>query len=84
MVAGMVMLAQGGPACTICVFDIQLLFKKKLMKCLIVTIDIYICIVVYLCPGNTETFSNAFEGTSSSFGAIGLAFYNGLWAYDGW
>ncbi|XP_041840936.1 b(0,+)-type amino acid transporter 1 isoform X2 [Melanotaenia boesemani] len=37
-----------------------------------------------LAQGNTKTLSNAFEGTSSSVGAIGLAFYNGLWAYDGW
>lgn len=46
--------------------------------------NISLCIVVYFCPGKTETFSNAFDGTSPSVGAIGLAFYNGLWAYDGW
>ncbi|XP_034044228.1 b(0,+)-type amino acid transporter 1 [Thalassophryne amazonica] len=40
--------------------------------------------IVKLAQGNTETLSNAFDGTSVSFGAIGLAFYNGLWAYDGW
>ncbi|XP_026147445.1 b(0,+)-type amino acid transporter 1 isoform X2 [Mastacembelus armatus] len=40
--------------------------------------------IVLLTQGNTENLSNAFNGTSSSFGAIGLAFYNGLWAYDGW
>ncbi|XP_071377694.1 b(0,+)-type amino acid transporter 1 [Centroberyx affinis] len=39
---------------------------------------------VLLAQGNTETLSNAFEGSSTSVGAIGLAFYNGLWAYDGW
>lgn len=39
---------------------------------------------MYLCLGKTENFSNAFDGTATSFGAIGLAFYNGLWAYDGW
>lgn len=54
------------------------------MKCFIITIYIYLFIVVYLCPGKTETLSNAFDGTSSSVGAIGLAFYNGFWAYDGW
>ncbi|XP_029354634.1 b(0,+)-type amino acid transporter 1 [Echeneis naucrates] len=40
--------------------------------------------IVLLAQGKTETFSNAFEGASSSAGSIGLAFYNGLWAYDGW
>ncbi|KAM8876802.1 b(0,+)-type amino acid transporter 1 [Synchiropus picturatus] len=40
--------------------------------------------VVLLAQGRTENFSNSFEGTATSFGAIGLAFYNGLWAYDGW
>uniref|UniRef100_A0A8D3E7M8 B(0,+)-type amino acid transporter 1 n=1 Tax=Scophthalmus maximus TaxID=52904 RepID=A0A8D3E7M8_SCOMX len=40
--------------------------------------------IVLLAQGNTVTLSNAFNGTSSSFGAYGLAFYNGLWAYDGW
>lgn len=34
--------------------------------------------------GKTENLSNAFEGSSTSFGAIGLAFYNGFWAYEGW
>ena len=38
---------------------------------------------VLLCLGKTESFSDAFDG-SSSVGGIGLAFYNGLWAYDGW
>ncbi|XP_074468272.1 b(0,+)-type amino acid transporter 1-like [Sebastes fasciatus] len=40
--------------------------------------------MVMLAQGNTENLSNAFGGTSSSVGSIGLAFYNGLWAYDGW
>uniref|UniRef100_A0A3P8PMU3 b(0,+)-type amino acid transporter 1 n=1 Tax=Astatotilapia calliptera TaxID=8154 RepID=A0A3P8PMU3_ASTCA len=40
--------------------------------------------IVLLAQGKTENFSNAFDGTATSFGAIGLAFYNGLWAYDGW
>uniref|UniRef100_A0A3Q0T003 b(0,+)-type amino acid transporter 1 n=1 Tax=Amphilophus citrinellus TaxID=61819 RepID=A0A3Q0T003_AMPCI len=39
--------------------------------------------IVLLAQGKTKNFSNAFDGTSTSFGAIGLAFYNGLWAYDG-
>ncbi|XP_049899796.1 b(0,+)-type amino acid transporter 1 isoform X2 [Epinephelus moara] len=40
--------------------------------------------MVMLAQGKTETLSDAFDGTSTSVGAIGLAFYNGLWAYDGW
>lgn len=52
-------------------------------KLVIITV-IVVAGMVMLAQGNTETFSNAFDGTSSSAGAIGLAFYNGLWAYDGW
>ncbi|XP_057687800.1 b(0,+)-type amino acid transporter 1-like [Corythoichthys intestinalis] len=40
--------------------------------------------MVLLAQGNTENFSNAFDGKSLSVGGIGLAFYSGLWAYDGW
>eukprot|EP00064_Thunnus_orientalis_P012228 superscaffoldBa00001851_g12262 len=40
--------------------------------------------IVILAQGKSKTLSNAFDGTSSSVGTIGLAFYNGLWAYDGW
>lgn len=34
--------------------------------------------------GETENLSSGFEGTTTRPGAIALAFYNGLWAYDGW
>ncbi|XP_068598000.1 b(0,+)-type amino acid transporter 1-like [Brachionichthys hirsutus] len=40
--------------------------------------------IVMLAQGKTENFSNAFDSPSLSAGAIGLAFYNGLWAYEGW
>ncbi|XP_029001096.1 b(0,+)-type amino acid transporter 1-like [Betta splendens] len=40
--------------------------------------------VVLLAQGHTKNLANAFDGPPLSFGAIGLAFYNGLWAYDGW
>nr|XP_061796465.1 b(0,+)-type amino acid transporter 1-like [Nerophis lumbriciformis] len=40
--------------------------------------------IVLLAQGNTENLSNAFDSQSVSAGGIGLAFYNGLWAYDGW
>lgn len=48
------------------------------------------CIVVIfggiyqLCLGNSKNLSSGFEGTTSDIGKIALAFYNGLWAYDGW
>lgn len=48
------------------------------------------CIVVILggvyelFKGNTENLSSGFEGTTTNPGNIALAFYNGLWAYDGW
>ncbi|XP_055382611.1 b(0,+)-type amino acid transporter 1-like [Condylostylus longicornis] len=37
-----------------------------------------------LAIGNTKNLSSGFEGTTSNPGFIALAFYNGLWAYDGW
>ncbi|XP_061557510.1 b(0,+)-type amino acid transporter 1-like [Phycodurus eques] len=40
--------------------------------------------IVFLVEGKTENLSNAFDGKSISVGGIGLAFYSGLWAYDGW
>ncbi|XP_023419503.2 b(0,+)-type amino acid transporter 1-like [Cavia porcellus] len=40
--------------------------------------------VVLLAQGNTRNFENSFAATPASVGGISLAFYNGLWAYDGW
>ncbi|XP_076011933.1 b(0,+)-type amino acid transporter 1 [Genypterus blacodes] len=51
---------------------------------LIIILVIVAAGIVQLSQGKTETLSNAFEGSSVSVGGIGLAFYNGLWAYDGW
>ncbi|XP_043996508.1 b(0,+)-type amino acid transporter 1 [Gambusia affinis] len=51
---------------------------------LIIIVIIVVAGIVLMAQGKTENMSNAFEGSSTSFGAIGLAFYNGLWAYDGW
>ena len=34
--------------------------------------------------GKTESFKNSFEGSTTNIGKIGMAFYLGLWAYDGW
>lgn len=34
--------------------------------------------------GNVKNFKDSFEGTTPNLAKIGLAFYSGLWAYDGW
>ncbi|KAK7913138.1 hypothetical protein WMY93_013349 [Mugilogobius chulae] len=51
---------------------------------LLIIVVIAVAGIVLLCQGKTENLSNTFETSSISFGSIGLAFYNGLWAYDGW
>ncbi|GFR57446.1 large neutral amino acids transporter small [Elysia marginata] len=38
----------------------------------------------WLGTGNTENFTNSFEGTDFSAGAIAFAFYSGSWAFGGW
>ena len=40
--------------------------------------------VSLFCAGFTGSFGNSFSGTTNRIGVIGFAFYNGLWAYDGW
>uniref|UniRef100_H3AHW9 b(0,+)-type amino acid transporter 1 n=1 Tax=Latimeria chalumnae TaxID=7897 RepID=H3AHW9_LATCH len=40
--------------------------------------------LVLLVNGQTSTFQNAFQGTQTSIGTIGVAFYQGLWSYEGW
>lgn len=82
VVAGIVLMAQGehfysGFSCHLGFTFKHLLFDDVTMKS-----KFYV--FVFLNTGKTENLSNAFEGSSTSFGAIGLAFYNGLWAYDGW
>lgn len=48
------------------------------------------CIIVigggiwWLSTGHIELLRNPFHGTTTSAGNIALAFYSGLWAYDGW
>lgn len=39
---------------------------------------------VMLFQGKTENFENSFEGTNLGVNSIGIAFYQGLWSYDGW
>lgn len=51
---------------------------------------VFACLIVIfggiyqLAIGNTENLSRGFQGTNFNAGSIALAFYNGLWAYDGW
>ncbi|XP_041828510.1 b(0,+)-type amino acid transporter 1-like [Melanotaenia boesemani] len=40
--------------------------------------------VVMLVRGQTESFEDAFENTNVGINPIGIAFYQGLWSYDGW
>lgn len=40
--------------------------------------------VVLLVNGQTQNFQNAFQNTRYAPGAIGIAFYQGLWSFDGW
>ncbi|KAL4630236.1 b(0,+)-type amino acid transporter 1-like [Arapaima gigas] len=51
---------------------------------LLIIVVIVIAGIVLMLQGNTENLTNAFEGASPSIGNLGLAFYNGMWAYDGW
>ncbi|XP_011370158.1 B(0,+)-type amino acid transporter 1 [Pteropus medius] len=51
---------------------------------LVIVAIIIISGLVLLAQGNTRNFENSFDGAKLSVGAISLAFYNGLWAYDGW
>ncbi|KAL6105146.1 uncharacterized protein ACO6RY_06743 [Pungitius sinensis] len=40
--------------------------------------------VAMLFQGHTENFENSFKGTNADVSSIGIAFYQGLWSYDGW
>ncbi|XP_051835706.1 B(0,+)-type amino acid transporter 1 [Antechinus flavipes] len=51
---------------------------------LVIVAIIIISGIVLLAQGKTKNFENSFEDSRVSVGAISLAFYNGLWAYDGW
>ncbi|XP_056420248.1 b(0,+)-type amino acid transporter 1-like [Hyla sarda] len=51
---------------------------------LIVLVVIIVGGVVLLVKGNTQVLQNAFENTAVGFGPVGVAFYQGLWSYDGW
>ncbi|XP_021922134.1 b(0,+)-type amino acid transporter 1-like isoform X2 [Zootermopsis nevadensis] len=51
---------------------------------------LFACLVVIfgglyeLCIGNTENLTKGFEGSTTSPTNLALAFYSGLWAFDGW
>ncbi|KAM6917758.1 b(0,+)-type amino acid transporter 1-like [Lycodopsis pacificus] len=40
--------------------------------------------LVMLFRGHTENFEDSFENTNLAINPIGIAFYQGLWSYDGW
>lgn len=40
--------------------------------------------IVRLAQGHTDQFQDSFKGTTDSPSVIALAFYQALWAYDGW
>ncbi|XP_068195362.1 b(0,+)-type amino acid transporter 1 [Antennarius striatus] len=40
--------------------------------------------VVMLIRGHTESFQDSFQNTNVGINPIGIAFYQGLWSYDGW
>lgn len=40
--------------------------------------------VVMLIRGHNENFEDSFENTNVGINPIGIAFYQGLWSYDGW
>ena len=40
--------------------------------------------LVMLVQGHTENFENSFDNTVVGISPIGIAFYQGLWSYDGW
>ncbi|XP_068697024.1 b(0,+)-type amino acid transporter 1-like [Montipora foliosa] len=52
----------------------------KLLCILMITIIGF----VELGKGKTGNFKDSFKGSTTDIGKIGMAFYLGLWAYDGW
>ncbi|XP_010777178.1 b(0,+)-type amino acid transporter 1-like [Notothenia coriiceps] len=60
---------------------IQVFFMVAKLLALVVII---IGGLVMLIRGHTENFENSFENTHLGLNPIGIAFYQGLWSYDGW
>ncbi|XP_057714614.1 b(0,+)-type amino acid transporter 1 isoform X1 [Corythoichthys intestinalis] len=40
--------------------------------------------IVMLARGHTENFQDSFENSNIGINPIGIAFYQGLWSFDGW
>ncbi|XP_072000245.1 b(0,+)-type amino acid transporter 1-like [Engystomops pustulosus] len=51
---------------------------------LVVLLVIIVGGMFLLVKGNTQVLQNAFDNTATGFGPVGVAFYQGLWSYDGW
>lgn len=51
---------------------------------LLIIAAIFVSGFVLMSQGNTENLTEAFKGSETSFSAIAVAFYSGLWSYDGW
>lgn len=60
---------------------IQDIFTYAKLLCIVM---ITIIGFVELGKGKTEHFKDSFKGSTTNIGKIGMAFYLGLWAYDGW
>uniref|UniRef100_A0A8C1G3U6 b(0,+)-type amino acid transporter 1 n=1 Tax=Cyprinus carpio TaxID=7962 RepID=A0A8C1G3U6_CYPCA len=74
-------------AACICMYRSRLFFYIQMMLYWTQLLSVLSIISFYCCNcflGNTQNLKDPFAGATTSFGAIGLAFYNGLWAYDGW
>lgn len=76
VIGGIVKLIQGT---TVCDVTTNILLSKTLWSD---SFFFLICKSMY--TGNVSQFENSFEGTTTSPSNIALAFYNALWAYDGW
>uniref|UniRef100_A0A2S2Q744 B(0,+)-type amino acid transporter 1 n=1 Tax=Sipha flava TaxID=143950 RepID=A0A2S2Q744_9HEMI len=64
-----------------CFIKIQNLFTIcKVTACIFVIVGG----VYQLYSGNTKNLMTGFEGTTLSMESLPIAFYSGLWAYDGW
>ena len=61
--------------------QMQVLF----MAAKLIAVGIIISIgAVRILEGHTDSLESPFKGTNENLGKIAHAFYNGLWAYDGW
>lgn len=60
---------------------IQDIFTYAKLLCIVM---ITIIGFVELGKGKTDNFKDSFKGSTTDVGKIGMAFYLGLWAYDGW